>query len=145
MTKLLLKKVFLVLLIGLSLTSCKKEAEEKLDESATEIEVDSITDEVSSPEEVETTMDEANTDETTSSETSDCDQFLVDYEDFVTKYIEVLKKFKENPKNPSILLDYTSMMSEVKEWSNKIKDCANDPILAAKFAKIQMKIAAAAN
>lgn len=80
-----------------------------------------------------------------SSESStDCDEFLKGYEKFMDKYIAILKKYKANPTDASILSDYTSMLTEAQEWSTKTADCAADPKFASKISAIQMKIANAA-
>jgi hypothetical protein len=80
-----------------------------------------------------------------SSSTGDCDEFLEGYEKFMNQYIAVLKKYKNDPTDTSILSEYTSIMTEATEWSAKTKDCATDPKFAAKFTSIQMKIANAAS
>lgn len=46
-------------------------------------------------------------------------QFLKDYEAWVDDYIVVLKKYKENPTDTSILSDYSEMVSEMVDWSDK--------------------------
>jgi hypothetical protein len=73
-----------------------------------------------------------------------CDKYLKDYEEFMNEYIAIVKKYKANPNNPTLLMDYTSMMAKAGEWTEKIEDCAANPAYAAKFSAIQMKIASAA-
>jgi hypothetical protein len=80
-----------------------------------------------------------------SNSTSDCEEFLKGYEDFMDSYIAILKKYKNNPTDASILSEYTSVLSEASEWSSKTADCAADAEFAAKFTEIQMKIANAAS
>lgn len=46
-------------------------------------------------------------------------EFLTDYEAWVDDYIEIVKKYKENPADTSILSDYSAMLSEMSEWSEK--------------------------
>ncbi len=46
-------------------------------------------------------------------------QFLADYEAWVDDYIALFKKYKENPSDLSILADYTKMLYEMTEWSEK--------------------------
>lgn len=79
--------------------------------------------------------------ESASVSSSDCDKFLKGYEKFVLEYIDVLKKYKNNPNDPSVISDYTKMMSNANEWSEKIENCANDSKYAAKILEIQTKIA----
>lgn len=70
--------------------------------------------------------DDNSVDKTTSSEsekssTDDAKwkQFLKDYEAWVDDYIAIVKKYKDNPTDMSILSDYTEMVSEMTEWSEK--------------------------
>lgn len=80
-----------------------------------------------------------------SSYSGDCDQFLTDYEVFVVKYIDILKKYNNNPSDISILSEYTSIMTEVSQWDAKTADCVDDPNFVTKMAEIQMKISNAAS
>lgn len=76
---------------------------------------------------------------------SDCDQMLADYENFMNDYVSILKQYKEDPSDVSVLSDYQRLMTESAEWSTKISDCANDPTFAPKFSAIQVKIANSIN
>ena len=87
----------------------------------------------------------ASTEESSSEDSGDCGEFLSEYEDFMDNYIDILDKYKEDPTDMSILSEYSSITQEAQEWTSKISDCASDPLFAAKFAKIQMKIASAAS
>ena len=104
-------------------------------EQATDM-MESTSDEVS--EELSETMDEA------SSSSSDCEQFCDDYEAFVDDYIEVLKKYKANPSDMSILTEYSSMMSKASSMQNASADCAGDLKAAARMSASAMKMAQAA-
>ena len=79
-----------------------------------------------------------------SSSSVDCDEFLEGYEKFMDEYIAIIKKMQKNPDDMSVMTDYTSMMTEATEWTEKTADCAADAQFASKFAAIQMKIANAA-
>ncbi len=46
-------------------------------------------------------------------------QFLKDYEEWVDDYIEIVKKYESNPTDTSILSDYTEMVSEMADWSER--------------------------
>ncbi len=60
---------------------------------------------------------------TTKSESSvDWREFLVEYEEWVDDYIEIVKKYNNNPSDMSILSDYTEMVSEMTEWTDKADD-----------------------
>ena len=80
-------------------------------------------------------------------------QFLKEYEEWVDKYIEITKKYKDNPSDMSILSDYTDMMTELTEWSTKTEDMQQELEEAspselveysAELARIAGKIAKAA-
>lgn len=86
-------------------------------------------------------VDKEDEDESASVSSTDCDKFLKGYEKFMLEYISVLKKYQKNPNDPSIISDYTSMMSKANEWAEKTANCANDSKYAAKLIEIQMKIA----
>lgn len=85
----------------------------------------------------------------TSSETTsniEWREFLKEYEEWVDKYIEVLKKYKSNPSDMSILSDYTEMMTELTEWSEKADDMQADlenasPKELAEYSKEVARIA----
>ena len=89
--------------------------------------------------------EEESEEETSSSSYSgDCDRFLKNYEKFITDYIAILKKYKANPTDMSIMSDYTEMVSEATKWADFNEDCANDPSFIGKYTELQMKIANAA-
>ena len=46
-------------------------------------------------------------------------KFLKEYEDWVDDYVAMMKKYKENPTDMSILSDYTEMVSEMADWTSK--------------------------
>lgn len=88
-----------------------------------------------------------------SSDTSGWKEFLTEYEAWVDKYIAIVKKYKANPADTSILSDYTSMMSELAQWQTKADnvqkelESASPSELAeysAKLLKIAEKISKAA-
>jgi hypothetical protein len=74
-----------------------------------------------------------------STSSSDCDQFIKDYEKFADSYIKILKKYKNNPSDMSILKEYTDCMQEAKDMQTKAQDC-NDPKYATKLKNIATKI-----
>lgn len=75
----------------------------------------------------------------------DCDQFLKGYEKYMKDYIAIIKKYKNNPYDDSIVAEYNALLSEASDWTSKTADCAEDEEFAADFAEIQMKIANAAS
>ena len=89
--------------------------------------------------------------ETTSTQSSTDDkhwkQFLEDYENWVDDYIEIVKKYSENPTDTSILSDYSEMVTELAEWqteAEKLEEELEDasPEELAEFSAELLKIAA---
>ena len=78
-----------------------------------------------------------------SSSNANCDAVLKGYEEFMTDYIVLIKKYKANSKDPSIISDYTSMAVKAQDWASKTKDCTADPKFAEKIMQIQMKLTSA--
>lgn len=59
---------------------------------------------------------------TTSASTgSDWQQFLKEYEAWADEYVAFLKKYKDNPSNPSFISEYTKLIGETSEWLEKSK------------------------
>jgi len=46
---------------------------------------------------------------------SECDQFLLDYEGWVKKYIALIKRFQQNPKDKTIIDDYQIMVGQIEQ------------------------------
>lgn len=83
-------------------------------------------------------------DETTSSSSStNCDQFLADYEKFVNSYLKILKKYKANPTDASIMIEYTEMASKASTMQTDAANCS-DAKYATKLMRLNTKIATAA-
>lgn len=57
-----------------------------------------------------------------SDDQTDWQLFLNDYESWVDRYIEVLKKYAANPTDMSILSEYTKMISELDEWQSRSEE-----------------------
>lgn len=94
-----MKKVlslFLFSVLLLSLTACRKEENKEANV-------------------VSSTVKET----TTTTATNAWKQFLIDYDGFVDEYVEIIKKYKENPADMSILSEYTDMVSKTSEWNQK--------------------------
>ena len=136
----------LTVIFALLIMSCG-ESKNEVDEATDMIE--SASDEAS--EELSEAMDESNeesneeaSDNNTSGSSSDCEQFCVEYEAFADSYIKVLKKYKSNPSDMSILTEYSAMMSQASTMQNESPDCAGDVKTAARLSAIAMKMAKAA-
>ena len=67
----------------------------------------------------------------------DCDTWLKNYEKFVDKYIVVLKKYKANPSDASIMTEYSELAAEAAIWAGKTPDCSD-----AKYVQKMTEIAA---
>ena len=78
--------------------------------------------------------------ENVSSNNSECDEFLEGYENFMDKYIAIIKKQKADPADMSIMTEYATIITEASKWAGKTPDCT-DAEFVAKLSKIQMKIA----
>lgn len=134
-----MKKLLAILLAAMmlfSLTACGAEQkEEKIDD----VQNSSLSD---------STDDSSNAETETKSDTSTGDytwkDYLVDYENWVDEYISVLKKYHENPSDLSILSDYSEMVQETAEWterSEKLKADIEDASEMLEFSSELLRIA----
>lgn len=81
--------------------------------------------------------------ENTNDET-DWEEFLLNYETWVDDYIAIVKKYKDNPTDASILSDYTEMVAEIAEWAERadeIKLEIEDTSDALEYTKEVLRIA----
>ncbi len=90
---------------------------------------------------------EFNSDEVLSNVTSNDDwrDFLKEYEEWVDKYIAVVKKYNANPTDLSILTEYTSLVTELADWTERADDVSDsiaDIEDAAEYSAELMRIAA---
>jgi len=74
---------------------------------------------------------------------SDCDQFIKDYDAFADSYIKMLKKYKKNPTDATILTEYTEAAQKAIKMQNEAANCT-DAKYASQLTKIATKIANAA-
>ncbi len=87
---------------------------------------------------------ETNKKSSSENDTVEWRQFLKEYEAWVDEYIEIVKKYKANPTDMSILSDYTNMLSKVSEWSekaDKIQLELKDTDEALKYSEEVLRIA----
>lgn len=49
-------------------------------------------------------------------------EFLQAYEAWADEYVAFMKKYKENPTDLTLLADYTRLLGEIVEWSEKADD-----------------------
>lgn len=79
----------------------------------------------------------------TSGNSIDCDKFIKDYEAFADSYIKLLKKYKANPTDATILTEYTEAVSKAAELQTNATSCT-DAKYATKLMEIASKISKAA-
>lgn len=63
---------------------------------------------------------------TASSSNSQWRQVLSDYEAFMNKYVDFMKKYKNSSNTSSMLADYSKLMKEYADWTQKIGDMKSD-------------------
>lgn len=69
------------------------------------------------------------------SSSGSCQQWLNDYDSWVTKYISFMRKYKKNPADASMLSDYSRLTSEMSKWSKGNSGC-NDAASVARMTQI---------
>ena len=84
-----------------------------------------------------------NNNNSAASSSQDCDKFIKDYEEFVNSYIAVLKKYKANPTDASIIGEYAQMATKATEMQTGASNCT-DAKYATKLMTLSTKIANAA-
>ena len=120
----------------------------KAEEHADKAKKFSVSSTMKEKEEEETTVSattessDNSSDESASSSSTDCDQFIADYEEFTSSYIAILKKYNANPTDMSILTEYTEMASKAATMQTGASDCT-DAKYIAKLMKLNAKIASA--
>jgi flagellum-specific peptidoglycan hydrolase FlgJ len=83
------------------------------------------------------------TDNSSSTSSVDCDQFIKDYSAFADSYVKLMKKYKANQSDPSILNEYTEAAQKAMDMQKDASSCT-DPAYASKLMEIANKIAKAA-
>ena len=81
---------------------------------------------------------------TSSASSSDVDALLKSYEEYIDKYIAIIKKAKNN--DMTALAEYPGLMQKAQELGDKIESCKGDLTSAqlAKFNKLHAKLLKAA-
>ena len=92
------------------------EEDSSIETSSSEAENDSTNDDEEDSL-VETTSSEIEKDST--GDDAEWKQFLKDYEAWVDDYIAIVKKYNDNPTDMSILSDYSEMISEMTDWTER--------------------------
>ncbi len=73
--------------------------------------------------------------QTSAASSSSCQQWLKDYDSWVTNYISFMRKYKKNPADASMLSDYSRLTSEMSKWSKGNSGC-NDAASIARITQI---------
>lgn len=73
---------------------------------------------------------------------ADCDKFIKDYESFINSYIKLIKKYKANPTDATILSEYTEAVEQASKMENNVSLCT-DTKYATKLLELQNKLAKA--
>lgn len=99
-----MKSWVILLVVLLSISSCKKKTESE-----------------SSPDETRVTLssDAESSDEKSSEEIKDCDDFIDQYEEWSEDYITFLSKYKDNPTKAFTSPEYSEMMQKASSWSQQ--------------------------
>lgn len=82
----------------------------------------------------DTTAPSETTDTTTGEIRADFKAAMDSYEKFFDEYVAIMKKFKENPTDMSILADYTKYMGQYADMMQKMEDWENEDLNAAELA-----------
>ena len=73
---------------------------------------------------------------------SDCDKFLNQYEDYMNKYLDIIKKAQADPTNVELIGEMTKLTQEGTQFqTTKPEACKDDKEFLAKFLAIQTKMA----
>ena len=79
---------------------------------------------------------------TDNSSSSDCDQFIRDYEAFADSYIRIMKKYKQDPSDMSILNEYNEIIQKASDMQTKASNCT-DTKYTSKLMSIANRLATA--
>lgn len=122
--------IILALFMVVSITACSENDVSTNGEGAT------------NPKETVSIVEEGTSGESISEETAGKEEendkavwkeFLKEYEAWVDNYIAVLNKYKESPTDLSILSDYSKMIADLADWTERIED-VQDSIMDAEDA-----------
>lgn len=70
---------------------------------------------------------------------TDCNKFMKNYEAFINSYINLIKKYKANPTDATILSEYTEALEKVSVMGDKVALCT-DTKYAVKLLELQNKL-----
>jgi hypothetical protein len=83
--------------------------------------------------------EESTSNSSSASTSSSCEQWLKEYDSWVTKYIAFMRKYKKNPADMSMLSDYSRLTSEMTKWANGNSDC-DDAASIARMTEIANRL-----
>ena len=73
-----------------------------------------------------------------------CDQFLTEYEDWTNRYLEILRQYKQNPSDMSMIQKFTEMANETTQWTERAPQCTEQRHLV-RLEAISQRLTEAAN
>ena len=151
MRKIIFFNLFIAVMATCLMTACGGSSKEKTADVSAEEEV-AADDEFGTDDELVTSVydiddepdDEDYDEPTISTKSEDWDAILKDYETFIDKYISLMKKAKNG--DMTALAEYSEYMEKATELSEKLGNAGGNltATQAAKFAKLQTKLANAA-
>ncbi len=77
---------------------------------------------------------------------TECDAFLEEFDDFADGYVAFTKKYKKDPKDPTLITEALELDTQIADWEKKSQKYGNckDADFIKRFAAIQSKLATAA-
>jgi hypothetical protein len=76
------------------------------------------------------------------SSSSNCDEFIKNYEAFADSYVKIMRKFKNNPSDPDVITEYTELVQKAAEMQTNASNCS-DSKYTTKLLQIANKMAKA--
>lgn len=146
-----MKKILSVFVLALVLASCGDSTETAgdNDSDSTKNDVESSTTEVDPVAEDESNYSSDEDEMETSDESSASDEWnevLDGYEDYVSDYVAIIKKQKEDPSDMTIMNEYLELMQKGTAWTTKMSEMSSDFGVeqVTRMLEIQSKLATAA-
>ncbi|MBQ5911257.1 MAG: hypothetical protein IIW94_04550 [Clostridia bacterium] len=142
--------LLIALILVITMSACGVETNEPVQSESDDISSVLLDENESDSEDTATTSSIEESSEETSTDDGWRD-FLKEYEEWADKYIAVVKKYKSNPSDLSILTEYTSLITELADWTERADDLSNSIVdvkdaaeYSAELVRIAAKIAEAA-
>ena len=116
--------------LALTFTACSNKPVEDEDEDFI-IENEIFEDESSSsaPLDISTSEIDSDSEQTIveeSADVTDWEDFIEEYEEWVDDYIVFMENYNDNPTDPTLLTQYTNLVTELSDWAVKADDLSED-------------------